>query len=244
MSEYPYFYIVSFSLSVVIPAFNEESLIEKSLNTIISFLSKESFNFEIIVVDDGSTDKTNEIVKTINNVQLVTLKKNRGKGFAVKTGVLESKKDFVLFMDADHAIPIDYILDFKTFIEDFDLVLGSKYLKQIDNYPIYRQLLGKSFSRLKYTITGLSIKDTQCGFKLFKRHVALDLFNLSQISGWCFDVEILLLAQKRGYSIKEFPVELSGANGKSNVSIINTSIEMIIDLLKLRLKFKKGDYNL
>tara|TARA_B100001778_G_scaffold290383_1_gene259851 strand:+ start:582 stop:1289 length:708 start_codon:yes stop_codon:yes gene_type:complete len=233
-----------FSLSVIVPAFNEEHSIEKTLNQIIAFLSHQDFNFEVIVVDDGSTDSTNEIVARRNDVQLVTLETNKGKGFAVKTGVLKSNNDFVLFMDADHTIPIDYVLSFKACIKDYDLVIGSKYLNPTENYPLYRKFVGKIFSRLKYLITGLKIKDTQCGFKLFKRHVALELFNLSQIKGWCFDVEILLLAQKKGYEVKEFPVKLSDTNVNSNISILNSGPQMVLDLLKLRVKFKKGDYNL
>ena len=88
------------------------------------------------------------------------------------------------------------------------MLIGSKYLNKNENYPFYRKFVGKSFSQLKYLITGLKIKDTQSGFKLFKRHVAFELFSLSQIKGWCFDVEILLLAQKTGYKVKEFPYQI------------------------------------
>lgn len=233
-----------FSLSVIIPAFNEEDSIGKSLDQIVAFLSKQDFNYEIIVVDDGSKDSTNQIVSKLTDVRLITLEKNCGKGFAVKTGVLEAKNDFVLFMDADHAIPIDYILDFKNEIGNYDIVIGSKYLNQTENYPFYRKVVGKVFSFLKYIITGLKIKDTQCGFKLFKSEVAKDLFTLSQITGWCFDVEILLLSRKKQYSVKEQPIKLSDINAPSNISILNSGTQMFMDLLKLRMKFKRGDYNL
>ena len=121
---------MSFSLSVVIPAFNEEESISKTLDNIASFLSLQNFNYEVIVVDDGSTDNTNELIRTRNDIQLITLEKNKGKGFAVKTGVLKSKKDFILFMDADHAVPINYILNFRDLMSRFDIVIGSKYLGQ------------------------------------------------------------------------------------------------------------------
>jgi len=233
-----------FNLSVIIPAFNEEDSISKSLDQIVSFLSKQDFDFEVIVVDDGSSDKTNEIIKDRNDIQLITIEHNKGKGFAVKTGVLEAKNNFVLFMDADHAIPINYILDFKSVITDYDIVIGSKYLNQTENYPLYRKVVGKAFSLLKFYITGLKIKDTQCGFKLFKGSVAKELFSLSQIKGWCFDVEILLLSQKKNYSVKEFAIKLSNVNTPSNISILNSGTQMFLDLLKLRIKFKRGDYTL
>ena len=180
-----------FSLSIIIPAFNEEDSIGKSLDQIVSFLSKQDFNFEIIVINDGSKDNTNQIVKQKSGVKLITLEENKGKGFAVKTGVLEASNNFILFMDADHAIPINYILDFKNEISNYDIVIGSKYLNQTENYPFYRKVVGKVFSFLKYVITGLKIKDTQCGFKLFRSEVAKDLFSLSQITGWCFDAIVV-----------------------------------------------------
>tara|TARA_Y100000739_G_scaffold217983_1_gene214999 strand:+ start:267 stop:974 length:708 start_codon:yes stop_codon:yes gene_type:complete len=235
---------MSFSLSVVIPAFNEEESISKTLDNIASFLSLQNFNYEVIVVDDGSTDNTNELIRTRNDIQLITLEKNKGKGFAVKTGVLKSKKDFILFMDADHAVPINYILNFRDLMSRFDIVIGSKYLGQNEPYPFYRKFMGRVFSSLKYIITGLNIKDTQCGFKLFKKELAKELFGLSQITGWCFDVEILLLAQKKGYRIREFPIKLSEINAQSNISILNSGTQMFVDLFKLRNKFNRGDYDL
>lgn len=233
-----------FSLSIIIPAFNEEDSIGKSLDQIVSFLSKQDFNFEIIVINDGSKDNTNQIVKQKSGVKLITLEENKGKGFAVKTGVLEASNNFILFMDADHAIPINYILDFKNEISNYDIVIGSKYLNQTENYPFYRKVVGKVFSFLKYVITGLKIKDTQCGFKLFRSEVAKDLFSLSQITGWCFDVEILLLSRMKNYSVKEQAIKLSDINAPSNISIWNSGTQMFMDLLKLRMKFKRGDYKL
>ncbi len=233
-----------FSLSIIIPAFNEEDSIGKSLDQIVSFLSKQDFNFEIIVVNDGSNDNTNQIVNQKSDIKLITLAENKGKGFAVKTGVLEARNNFILFMDADHAIPINYILDFKNEILNYDIVIGSKYLNQTENYPFYRKLVGKVFSFLKYVITGLKIKDTQCGFKLFRSEVAKDLFSLSQITGWCFDVEILLLSRMKNYSVKEQAIKLSDINAPSNISIWNSGTQMFMDLLKLRMKFKRGDYKL
>lgn len=233
-----------FSLSIIIPAFNEEDSIGKSLDQIVSFLSKQDFNFEIIVINDGSKDNTNQIVKQKSGVKLITLEENKGKGFAVKTGVLEASNNFILFMDADHAIPINYILEFKNEISNYDIVIGSKYLNQTENYPFYRKVVGKVFSFLKYVITGLKIKDTQCGFKLFRSEVAKDLFSLSQITGWCFDVEILLLSRMKNYSVKEQAIKLSDINAPSNISIWNSGTQMFMDLLKLRMKFKRGDYKL
>lgn len=235
---------MSFSLSIIIPAFNEEETITNTLDSISVFLSNRDFDFEIIVVDDGSKDNTNELVRKKTNIELITLDKNRGKGYAVRTGVFKSKKDFILFMDADHAVPINYILNFRDLIHRYDIVIGSKYLGQNEPYPFYRKFMGRVFSALKYIITGLNIKDTQCGFKLFKKDVAQELFSVSQITGWCFDVEILLLAQKKGYRIREFPIKLSEINAQSNISILNSGTQMFVDLFKLRNKFNRGDYDL
>lgn len=234
---------MAFSLSVIIPAYNERDFISNSLDQIVSFLSKQEFDFEIIVVYDGSLDNTSQIVEKRNDVKLITLNQNMGKGFAVKTGVLKSNKDYVLFMDADHAIPINYILDFKKEIGVNDIVIGSKYLNQTENYPFYRKVMGNIFSKLKYIITGLRFKDSQCGFKLFKNDVAKDLFKISQISGWCFDVEILLFAQKKIYTVKE-PIELSNMNATINASIFKRGAQMFVDLVKLKMKFKRGNYEL
>lgn len=235
--------MMSFSLSVIIPAFNEEESISKTLNNIVLFLSNQDFDFEVIVVDDGSNDNTNKLIRNRNDVELITLVNNRGKGFAVKTGVFKSKKDFILFMDADHAIPISYITSFREEITNYDIIIGSKYLGQNEPYPFYRKFMGRVFSGLKFMITGLNLKDTQCGFKLFKKDIAKELFGVSQITGWCFDVEILLLAQKKGFHIKEFPIKLSEINTQSNISVLNSGTQMLVDLFKLRIKFRRGDYD-
>ncbi len=231
-----------FDVSIIIPAYNEGDSIKRTLDQITQFLNQQTFPFEIIVVNDGSTDKTGEIVENYPGVNLISFDKNQGKGAAVKAGVMAAKNNYILFMDADHAIPIQYLLEFKEI--DTDIVIGSKYLNQTENYPLYRRVVGKVFSFLKYIITGLNIKDTQCGFKFFKRDVAKKLFGMSQITGWCFDVEILLLAKKLNYAVKEMPIKLSDINAPSQISLLNSGTQMFMDLLKLRLKFKRGDYEL
>ncbi len=231
-----------FDVSIIIPAYNEGDSIKRTLDQITQFLNQQTFPFEIIVVNDGSTDKTGEIVENYPGVNLISFDKNQGKGAAVKAGVMAAKNNYILFMDADHAIPIQYLLEFKEI--DTDIVIGSKYLNQTENYPLYRRVVGKVFSFLKYIITGLNIKDTQCGFKFFKRDVAKKLFGMSQITGWCFDVEILLLAKKLNYAVKEMPIKLSDINSPSQISLLNSGTQMFMDLLKLRLKFKRGDYEL
>jgi len=230
-----------FSLSIVIPAYNEQDTIANSLMQISSFLKQCDFEYEIIIVNDGSTDNTASIVSKTKDVILHNIPQNKGKGNAVKQGVLIAKKEYILFMDADHAIPISYIIDFKKLIDNHDIIIGSKYLEQTENYPLYRRFVGKIFSLLKYWITGLKYKDTQCGFKLFRKEVGKDIFNLSQINGWCFDVELLLIADKKGYSVKEFPVQLSTVNSLSKINVFNSGLQMFLDLIKLRLKFKKRE---
>jgi len=231
-----------FDVSIIIPAYNEGDSIKRTLDQITQFLNQQTFPFEIIVVNDGSADETGKIVENYPGVNLISFNKNQGKGAAVKAGVMAANNKYILFMDADHAIPIQYLLEFKEI--DSDIVIGSKYLNQTENYPLYRRIVGKVFSFLKYIITGLNIKDTQCGFKFFKKDVAKKLFEMSQITGWCFDVEILLLAKKLNYSVKEMPIKLSDINAPSQISLLNSGTQMFMDLLKLRLKFKRGDYKL
>jgi dolichyl-phosphate beta-glucosyltransferase len=235
---------MSSSVSIIIPAYNEEANISKTLRQVHSYLTENKFDFEIIVVNDGSSDNTVQEVQKCKNAQLIDNPINTGKGNAVKRGVMAAKNELILFMDADHAIPIHYLSQFTQEVPAFDIIIGSKYIGETKNYPFYRKIVGKVFSFLKFLIIGLKIKDTQCGFKLFKAEIAKEVFSHAQINGWCFDVEILMIARRKAYTIKESPINMSDINSISKINIFSSGTQMFLDLIKLRLDFKKGKYKL
>ena len=225
-------------LSVVIPCFNEEHKIANTVDQIKTYLNKLQIDFEIIVVNDGSHDNTVQKVNSLD-VLLVDYTDNKGKGYAVKKGVEKSSGDYILFIDADHTISIDHIDHFLTSMANSDVVIASKYMGKASHVSFLRKMLGKTFAAFRKMITGLNYKDTQCGFKLFKVEVAKDLFSKLSVYGWCFDVEILILAKKSNYQVIELPVNLDKTIGGSQIHLVSSSIKMLVDLIKIRLKHLK-----
>jgi len=199
-------------LSIVIPAYNEEKRIGRSLEKIFAYLSSKDFLWELIIVNDGSTDDTLSIISGYNEprIILVNNKKNMGKGYSVKRGVEEAKGRFIVFSDADLSTPVgetDKLLEFLR--KDYDFVIGSRYVPGSEikvRQPWYRQLMGRFFNLFVRLVAIPGIKDTQCGFKGFKRECALIVFDLMEIRGYSFDVEALYIAYKLGFKIKEVPV--------------------------------------
>lgn len=230
------------SISIIIPAYNEEKVIKKTVLELHSFLSEQAFDYEIIVVADGPKDGTVEIVRTLENVTLLQNKQNLGKGATVKKGILAATKENILFLDADHAVSIQYLLEFLPLLNQYSIVIGSKYIDNKNQYPIHRKIVGHVFSFLKSILIGLKIKDTQCGFKLFKGEIAKQLFEKSLIAGWCFDVEILLLAKQRNLNIKEMPVVVQNTERASKINIFGSGFQMLRDLIRLRMDFLSGKY--
>lgn len=196
-------------LSVIIPAYNEEDKIKSGLEEIDKKLSGK--DYEILVVDDGSTDNTAKIVRDTNikKVNLIQLKKNKGKGAAVREGVMQSRGEYVLFTDADQSTPIDHIFEFLREIKSHDIVIGSRALPEsaiVKKQPLVKRILGHLGSIIIRLILKLPYKDTQCGFKLFKSRVAKEIFNEISCLGWAFDFEVLKIADNRGLRVKEMPV--------------------------------------
>ncbi len=235
-------------ISVVIPAYNEEKRIKPTLEKIGEYLSKNSKNYEIIVVNDGSKDNTNKVVLSLKNkkIRLINNEKNRGKGYSVKRGVLASKYPLVLFSDSDLATPIEEIEKLKKHLENNEVVIASRNLKESDiriKQPIHRKLMGKLFSLLVRLVAVRGFKDTQCGFKLFKKEAAQKIFSLQTFERFSFDVEILFIAKKLKYKIKEVPVVWIDQKG-STVDPIKDSIKMLLDLFKIRYNNLRGVYAL
>lgn len=237
-------------LSVVIPAYNEQARIADTLYIVKDYLSKQSYSSEVIVVDDGSTDMTTEVVRTIDiysnemksqevSVILENVK-NVGKGFSVARGMLKANGRFVVFTDADLAAPMDNIESFFPYLEQgFDVVIGSRRVGNSDvkNKPLYRRIMSTGFNTFVSLIAVRGIRDTQCGFKAFTNEAAHEIARLQKTYRFSFDVEQLYLADKLGYSIKEIPVHYVHQEG-STVNPFKAALQMIVDVLKIRFLHK------
>ena len=203
-------------------------------------------NYEIIVVDDCSKDSTKEIVLAHEdpNLRLLQNEVNKGKGYSVKKGILSAKYPNVLFSDSDLATPIEELEKMIPHLEDYDIVIASRNMKESDikiKQPKYRQLAGNIFPLLVNLIALRGFKDTQCGFKLFKTEKAKKIVNLQTFEEFSFDVEILYIAKKLGYNIKEEGVVWIDKEG-SKVNFLKDSTKMLIDLFKIRMNNIKGKY--
>ncbi len=238
-------------LSVIIPAYNEERRLPKTLEEIDKYLSKQSYDYEIIVVSDGSKDKTAEVVRgrtsVIKNLRLIDNKKNQGKGYVVRQGMLEAKGDYRIFTDADNSTSIDQVekmwLYFK---EGYDIVIGSRDVKGAILDPpqswLRKIVLGEGFKLCRKIIIGLwGIEDTQCGFKCFTKKVVENIFPRCKIDKFAFDPEILVIAKKLGYKIKEIPI-LWKNDPESKVKF-KSIIKIAFDLIKIKLNSIIGLYD-
>jgi dolichyl-phosphate beta-glucosyltransferase len=234
-------------ISVIIPAYNEEQRIVPTVRRISEYLKDNWRDYEIVIVDDGSTDGTAKAVEELSgglpNVSLLRSEKNRGKGSAVKKGVLLSRGELLLISDADLSTPIEEVEKLLPFMDEgFDIVIGSRGLgaSEIDvRQPWYREGMGKTFNVLVRVLLMGGIKDTQCGFKLFRGDVARNVFEKSRIEGFSFDVEVLFLAGKMGCGIKEVPIRWINSPA-SKVRIVKDSVRMFIDILMTRLNWATG----
>ena len=240
----------SVELSVVIPAYNEEERLPKTLLSVLEYLQKEKESFEIVVVNDGSTDSTAKVVKQFeqlsSNVRLVGYENNQGKGHAVRTGVLSSKGQLVLMNDADGASPIENLPRLeKAIAEGADLAIGSRamYSNETEIQAVFlRKLMGRCFNGLVNFLLLPGIADTQCGFKLFTKHSAKQIFSLSSENSFSFDVEVLFISRKLGFKTKEVPIDWTNIPG-SKVHLIKDSTRMFLDIFKFRIQNLSGSYN-
>ena len=233
-------------VSVVVPAYNEGSRLGPTLERIASYFQSQSLAFEVIVVSDGSTDETASVARAGGDaVKLVELPENRGKGAAVRTGVLESRGQWILFTDADLSTPIEQWAPVrKKLDEGFDVVVGSRALadSRIEvHQPWYRERMGKTFNWILRRVLPLELEDTQCGFKLFEATVAKRLFGAARINGFAFDAEILFLAKRFGYRVGEQPVPWFDSV-PSRVHAVWHSAQMLKDLARIRLFDLTGTY--
>jgi dolichyl-phosphate beta-glucosyltransferase len=236
-------------LSVIIPAYNEQDRLPKTLKEIDKYLKSQKYDYEIIVVNDGSKDRTADVVREamneIKNIKLIDNKQNRGKGFVTRQGMLEAEGEYRLFTDADNSTPIEQIENLLPFFKDgYDIVIGSRDIKgaKIENpQPLYRRILGELFGIITSIIVGLwGIKDTQCGFKVLSKKAAMDILPRCRIDRFAFDPEILKIGKNLGYKIKEVPIVwINDPNSKVK---FKSMIKMGIDLLKIRWNLITGKY--
>lgn len=235
-------------LSVVIPAYNEEQRILPTLEKINSYFRSKDYTFEMIVVDDGSTDKTSSLINNLSfEVTLLRNEKNIGKGYSVKRGVSSAHGKYILFTDADLSTPIEETEKLICSLEEgADVAIGSRALPTSlirIRQPWWREGMGKVFNLFVQGLVFKGVKDTQCGFKCFRREVARRLFYQQKIKGFSFDVEILFLAKNLGYKIKEIPV--IWVNSKdSKVHPIIDATKMLFELFRIRLNYLRNWYEI
>ncbi len=226
-------------LSVVIPAYNEAGRIGPTLDLVRAWLSEHVPVYEIIVVDDGSTDETAEIAMGAgDNVRVVRNDGNRGKGYSVAHGVREACGDTILFSDADLSTPIAECARLSQALADADIAIGSRALEKSNvtkHQPLYRETMGRIFNGIVQVLAVRGIRDTQCGFKLFRGDVARKLFSQLTTDGFAFDVEVLMLARRDGYRIEEVPVTWIN-DERTRVHPVYDSLRMLRDVVRLRLR--------
>jgi dolichyl-phosphate beta-glucosyltransferase len=239
------------AISVVVPAYDEERRIERMLLEALAYLRHRALAAEILVVDDGSRDHTSGVVsrlaRTWPELRLIRLAQNHGKGYAVRTGVVNSRGDRVLLADADGATPIAELERLEQALQQGnDVAIGSRAVTQDAGVHIerrwYRHVIGRTFHRMVEALAVKGLRDTQCGFKLFCGAVAHDLFSRMRMAGYSFDVEVLLMAQRRGYRIAEVPINWMHQPG-SKINVLWDSIRMAADLFAIRANCLRGEYD-
>lgn len=235
-------------LSIVIPSYRSAKVLENNLPYLLLFLQEQNYASEVIIVDDGSKDSgATERVAIQHNCSYLAYPENRGKGFAVRTGMAVAQGDICIFTDADipfETSAIEAIIH-AIQVKEFDVVIGDRGL-QASNYFTKissQRRLGSGFFTFivgRFITTGIS--DTQCGLKGFRKNVAADLFGKSRINGFTFDVELVYISLKRNYDIKKIPVNLRSQDGNS-VNIFKHGFKMVLDLFILKINHLRGYYN-
>ncbi|MBN2407376.1 MAG: glycosyltransferase family 2 protein [Elusimicrobia bacterium] len=233
----------SLFLSVIVPAYNEGTQIGGNIAGLTGYLDARGYAFEIIIVDDGSTDSTGDIISGISKydsrIKLIINSRNKGKGYSTKKGIMAAAGRFILFTDADCQI---YFEELEKFIEliasGCDIVIASRLLPGAELHG--RQSLFRAFSRkvLSFLVKSFlmpDITDSQCGFKCFSRQVAETVFRKQTITGFGFDIEILYIAYKAGYNIKEVPISWKSSK-TTKVRLIPDSIGVLKDIIKIKIK--------
>jgi dolichyl-phosphate beta-glucosyltransferase len=230
-------------LSVVIPAYNEALRLGPTLERVVEYLRQQGESYEVLVVDDGSTDATAEVARqfTAGGVRVLRQEVNRGKGAVIKAGVLASQGREVLLLDADLSTPIEDIERLRPHLPKAPLVLGSRAVEGSDvttHQPFYREMMGRTFNLIIRMLGVRGLNDTQCGFKLLDGDIARRLFAELQIERFAYDVELVWLARQHGYHVVEVGVRWADSSS-SKVNPVSDSLRMFWDVLALRLRGRR-----
>ena len=238
------YYLLMKKVSIIIPFFNEESILEKSVQRIHFFCKRNIPYFELIFVDDGSTDHSYEIVskkiKNLDNVYIARNSRNMGRGMAIRKGIKKSNGDIIGFIDCDLEIKIEYVPQALKKLNDFDIVIASKFQSgsQVDT-PIIRKISSKAYNLITQYTLGSRVKDHQAGFKFFRKSIAKYLASTTKENGWLWDTEALYLAQKKSYTIYELPIAIRYGYRKMRGSFFFDFIKLPFVLFSLKRSLDK-----
>lgn len=236
-------------ISIVIPAYNEALRITATLERVLECVRARQWDAEVLVVDDGSSDETTAIVEHFMEqypeLHLIHNPGNRGKGYSVRNGILQAMGDLVMFTDADLSAPIaEAERLFTALREGADVAIGSRWLdrsRQTQSQPLYRRFFGRCFNTLTRLVMNLPYADTQCGFKAFRREAAQVIFRLQRVERWGFDPEILFIARRIGFRIREVAVSW-GHDERSKVSYLRDGAKMLEEMATIRTNSLLGRY--
>ena len=242
---------MNIKLSVIVPCYNEEKRFRDGFNHYYSYLTEQNYPWELILVNDGSKDKTLSLMqsksKTDPRIKIVSYRKNLGKGYAIVQGVMEARGQYILFTDIDHSVAIETIKSFyKYFEQGYQVVVGSRRVKGarilIHQHPL-REFLGRGFTFLVRLFIDLKVRDATCGFKAFENEIAKKLFPKITIYDWAFDAEILFLCKKFNIKIAQAKVSWSDVRG-TKVSLKKDILRSLGGLLKIRMNDLQGKYTI
>jgi glycosyltransferase involved in cell wall biosynthesis len=234
--------------SIVIPAYNEQNRLPGTLEQIFHFLKQQSFSSEVIVVENGSTDNTRQITQQFadrhENLYLIH-NEVRGKGLAIRRGIKEARGEYIFMCDADLSMPVEEISKFlPPQLQNVDIAIASREALGSVRYhePYYRHFTGRVFNALIRWLVLPTLQDTQCGFKCIRADVARSIYPYQTLTGWAFDVELLFIACRQGYQVREIPIHWY-FNADSKISVLRDSLRMFLDLLLIRRNARRGLYD-
>jgi dolichyl-phosphate beta-glucosyltransferase len=235
-------------LSVIIPAHNEGNRLPGSLEQVFTFLADQSYAAEVLVIENGSTDSTFELAKSYasrHKILRVIQTDQRGKGLAVRLGMLAARGEYRFMCDADLSMPVEEISKFlPPALDEFDIAIASREAHEAIRYaePFYRHLGGRLLNLLIRVLILPGLQDTQCGFKCFNAKAAQDLFQRQTLTGWSFDIEVLYIARRRGYRIAEIPIDWY-YQSESKLSAVPDALQMIRDIFRIHANAGRGLYD-
>lgn len=235
-------------LSLIIPAYNEGKRLPQTLPQIIDFVESQSYPAEVIIVNNNSSDDTrpiaDEFARQYSFIRVLD-ERRQGKGAAVRTGMLAANGEYLFMADADLSMPIGEVSKFlPPNLEGYDVALASREIDGAVRYnePAYRHFMGRVFNLVVKVLAVPGFQDTQCGFKCFRRHAAIDVLACQSIDGWAFDVELLFISRKRGFRIVEVPIEWY-YRANSRINPVRDALDMFREVLRIRLNGRRGDYD-